>query len=351
MSALPVPGFGFDESRMRSWIGSRDAQPILTVDSHTAGNPTRIILAGVDLPAGVRTVAEVREWLRTERDDVRTRLVHEPRGGSLTCAVLPLPPTDDTHDIGAVILEPGSYPPMCGHCMIGLAGAVAELDLVGPDVRRIRIATPAGIVTAVVELGGERGVDVRLENVPSYVVGGWTAEIDDEPVAVTLSYGGDHYASVDARGLGVALERDNARELVRIAEQIRVSAEQRTMIDPRTGTAADVYQVMFYDHAPAEESAAVVVVAPPGAIDRSPCGTGSSALLALLVDAGAHDVARPLRTRSIIRSRFEVRAAAVDEFDGRPVVTPELRGSAYLTGFSWTVADPSDDLRDGFPPL
>ncbi len=328
---------------------------MLVADSHTAGNPTRIILGGVTPPDGVSDVPAVREWLRQDADHVRTRLTHEPRGGALTCAVLPLPATDRTHDLGAVILEPGSYPPMCGHCMIGLATVACELEMVegqrlAAGGRRLRILTPAGLVVADVDQR-ERS-SVALTNVDSYVVDAWTEELDGRKVHIDLLFGGDYYPTIDVAELGITIDREHANTIVRIARELSNRLRSRDIRDPLTGELLDVYQVMFHQPSPdCRPAARVAVVAPPGVIDRSPCGTGTSALLALRVTRGDVTADQTMETTSIIGSRFKVRAGQVSVVDGRTLVSPTLIGSAFIDGFSIVVADPLDTLADGFAPL
>ncbi|HJQ48433.1 MAG TPA: proline racemase family protein [Amycolatopsis sp.] len=340
------------ERRVRDW-SERRGQPVLqVVDSHTAGNPTRIIVGGLSLPEHARTVPLARAWLRDEADWVRRRLNHEPRGGALTCSVLQIPATDDSHDLGAVILEPGSYPPMCGHCLIGLATVAHELGLArgnpaSDGATRYRILTPAGLVTATVQ---EAPATVALENVDSYVVESWPENLNGREVTCTLVYGGDYYPTIDASELGLTLDRRHADDIVRLAREISARLARRTVIDPVTGDKAEIYQVMF--HQPAGPGRAVTaVVAPPGVIDRSPCGTGSSALLALKIAAGEVDPAGVLTTTSIIGSKFRVHAGGLRTAGATQIVRPVVVGSAYITGFATVVADPADGLADGFAPV
>jgi proline racemase len=340
---------------VEDWLAAGDRSPLLVVDSHTGGNPTRILLAGVTPPAEVVTVEQTREWLRNEADWVRTRLVHEPRGGGLTCAVVPVPASGEEWDIGAVILEPGSYPPMCGHCMIGFAMVIAELGLLpgaGSGAARFAVKTPAGIIDLRTERrgGGERVV--TLTNVESYAVTSFNCSLrHGKTVRVDLAFGGDYYLTVDAESLGLNLERAEARGIVELARELREQVARKPIRDPATGDELDVYQVMFFRRLAADRARArVVVVAPPGVIDRSPCGTGSSALLALLAHKGELAHSDTLTTESIIGSEF--RLSIADDLAGvRGGVTPRLSGQAYINGFLTIVADSRDPLRNGFQPI
>lgn len=339
------------------WLAREDRQVVLAVDSHTGGNPTRIVLSGVNLPGGA-TVDTARAWLRENADHWRRRLVHEPRGGGLTCAVLPIQTTEDGCDIGAVILEPGSYPPMCGHCMIGFASVIIELGLL-PDLwaasgseTRFRIRTPAGPVGVTARKDAGRFSTITLTNVESFVVAAGECQVEGRSMPVELLYGGDYYITVDADKIDLSLDRSNATEIVRLARQLRAAYTDGGVRDPVSNELLDVYQVLFYRRDPnVARRAKIVVVAPPGVIDRSPCGTGSSALFAKLVTEGAIRPDESLTTESIIGSTFTVAAESVRDVGARRLVTPLLTGRAYINGFLTIAADAEDALADGFAPL
>jgi proline racemase len=340
------------------WLDRADRQEILAVDSHTGGNPTRIVLSGIDLPEGVTTVDAARVWLRDNADHWRRRLVHEPRGGGLTCAVLPIATREDGCDIGAVILEPGSYPPMCGHCMIGFASVIIEMALL-PNLWQsdannaaFAIRTPAGKVGVTARKEGGKFTTVTLQNVESFTVTTADVEADGRTMPVELLYGGDYYISVDAKKIGLSLARDNATEIVRIARLLKDAYTKNPILDPISGDELDVYQVLFYEHDPKDPlNAKIVVVAPPGVIDRSPCGTGTSALFAKLVTEGKIASSDTLTTHSIIGSTFTVTAANVRSAPERIFISPALTGRAYINGFLLIAADADDALADGFAPL
>jgi len=341
-----------------TWLAKADRQPVLAVDSHTGGNPTRIVLSGIDLPEDVRGVDAARAWLRENADYWRTRLVHEPRGGGLTCAVLPIPGQEDGCDIGAVILEPGSYPPMCGHCMIGLASVIVELELLpgiwdeADCLATFRIRTPAGPVGVTARRDQGRFTTVTLTNVESHVVLNTPCDVEGRILPVELLYGGDYYISIDADRIGLSLDPSNATEIVRLSRALKDAFTAGEVRDPVTGELLDVYQVLFYaQDAATPHDAKIVVVAPPGVIDRSPCGTGTSALFAKLVTEGKVRPQDTVTTRSIIGSTFTVTAASTRQVAERLQVTPNLTGRAYINGFLTIAADADDALADGFAPL
>jgi proline racemase len=341
------------------WLKKTDRQTILAVDSHTGGNPTRIVMSGIELPSGTRTVDTARAWLRDQADHWRRRLVHEPRGGGLTCAVLPIATKEDGCDIGAVILEPGSYPPMCGHCMIGFACVIVELHLL-PNLwtkndreANFKIRTPAGPVGVTAHRENGHLTTITLTNVASYVVERGETTVAGKTIPVELLYGGDYYITVDADAIDLSLDRDNATEIVHFARQLRTAYTKDGVRDPITGGLLDVYQVMFFRRLSDQDGkrAKIVVVAPPGVIDRSPCGTGSSALFSKFVTDGEIAADTILTTQSIIGSTFTVAAQDLSNHGGRRTVTPLLTGRAYINGFLTIAADSNDSLADGFAPL
>lgn len=352
MTSLSYPDFVYE------WLSKGDRQVLLAVDSHTGGNPTRIVLSGIDLPEDVRKVDDARAWLRHEADHWRRRLVHEPRGGGLTCAVLPIETREDGCDIGAVILEPGSYPPMCGHCMIGFASVIIELGLLpglwaaNENETSFRIRTPAGPVGVTARRSNGAFSTITLTNVESFVVCSETLAVDGRQMPVELFYGGDYYISVDADSIGLSLGRDNATEIVRLARLLKAAYTKDGVKDPLSGEELDVYQVLFYRRdINYTRRAKIVVVAPPGVIDRSPCGTGTSALFAKFVTNGEIQAHETLTTESIIGSTFTVTADHIRDTPGRHYVTPLLTGRAYINGFLTIAADSKDALADGFAPL
>ena len=343
-----------------AWLAAEDRDPILIADSHTQGNPTRIILGGVTPPEGVVGVAATRAWLRDSAEHIRRRLVHEPRGGGLACSVLPVadsnPDPEHGWDIGAVILEPGSYPPMCGHCMIGFATACVELGLVPglvPDdagTTLLRILTPAGVVVTRVRSLPDGGHSVELDNVDAYPVDRIRVTLRSGPMDVELLWGGDYYITVDVASLGITATRKDERALTDLAQQLHAAFRDRDTLDPVTGETLDVYQVMLLQRVE-NTTWRTLVVAPPGQVDRSPCGTGTSALMAYLA---ANDLADPMEgvtTRSIVDGEFHVTGVPVPGAEHPATLSPTVEGRAFINGFHTVVADRHDPFRDGFPPL
>lgn len=325
---------------------------IHTVDSHTEGNPTRIIVSGFGEVRG-STVAEKREYVMKHMDGLRKMLLHEPRGGGLNCAVLPLPPCDPAADVCAIIMEQDEYVPMCGHCMIGLATTLVELNLVKREMPRttLVIETPAGLVTAEVETNGQHVGPVTLRNVPCFLAHR-DVELtlsDGTTITADIAFGGDFYICVSADLLGLDIAPSSAPEIVHHAGRVRAAAEHVPVIHPARPDLNRAYMVMFYRQDAIDPTTyRNVVIAPPGAIDRSPCGTGTSALLARLVARGLLQPEETLTNQGIVGTAFMARVAECTSVGSLPAVIPAVTGRAYLTGFHQWVVDPTDPFPTGF---
>jgi proline racemase len=326
---------------------------IHTVDSHTEGNPTRVVLSGFGVIPG-STLLEKRDYVQANRDDLRRLLLHEPRGGALNCAVLLLDPCDSRADVSAIIMEQAEYVPMCGHCIIGLATTLVELGLVVARTEpqtQIVIETPSGLVTALVEVGNRRTGAVTLRNVPSFL----TAEsvplqlADGRNISADISFGGDFYICVEAKQLGIELSPHFASEIEALGRVIREAARDIKVVHPARPDLDRAYMVMFYEELSLEPiHYRNVIVAPPGMIDRSPCGTGTSAALARLVAQGKMSVGDTLVNEGILGTSFRARAVERVELGEVRAVVPEITGRAYITGFHQWVLDPEDPFPAGY---
>ena len=325
---------------------------IHTVDSHTGGNPTRVIVSGMPAIPG-RTLLERRDHLRRNDDWLRRLLVHEPRASGLMCAVLLTPPGDPEADVGAIFLEQDEYPPMCGHCIIGVATTLVELGLVPRQapVTRIGIETPAGLVRTSVSSEAGHVTSVTFLNVPSFVVdpNAIITLADGQALPAVISYGGEFYVCVDAGTAGVEVSPANADVIVSRANVIRRAVSERKLRHPTRPDLNRVYNVMFYERGSSDPvSYKNVVVVPPGKIDRSPCGTGTSALLAHLIATGELREAAEFTNAGILGTSFKGRVHDQLMLGDTAAIVPEITGSAYLTGFHEFVLDPQDPFPRGF---
>lgn len=333
-------------------MSTRFARAVTTVDSHTEGNPTRVITGGVAVPPGETLLAK-RAWLRRNGDGLRRMLNFEPRGSGMMCSVLLLPPERPESDFSVIIMEQDEYVPMCGHCIIGAATTVVAMGIVAArePVTRVRFDTPAGAVACDVAVAdGEIGA-VTFENVESFL---WRENISLAvegfgTVVADIAYGGDFYAVIDADGLRLALRPDNDGELIgawrRIAHAI---SEQVAVVHPERPGINACYQVLFTSRNATRGDVKQTILCPPGSLDRSPCGTGTCARLALMFARGEILLGEKRRFEGVLGTCFTGEVVRAETRAGITYVTPRVSGRAYITGFHQFVLDPGDPLPEGF---
>ena len=320
-----------------------------TVDYHTAGEPFRIVVSDVGEIAGA-TVRERRETAAgtEEIDRVRRLLCHEPRGHADMYGCFVVPPDDEGADFGVLFWHKDGYSTACGHGTIALGAWAVESGRVpaAPDGEtEIAIDVPSGRVVARVRCKGGAVAAVTFRNVPAYVIArGVPVETARGPLEVDVSYGGAIYASLPAGAAGLSVTPEHAAELTALGREIKwaldASDVARHPTDPRL---SGIYGTILYDELPDTADGPHqrnVAVFADGEVDRSPCGSGTSARVALLdLAPGA-----TLTHDSIIGTTFTAR---VVERIGDAVVT-EIEGMAYRTGEHRFVLDPRDGLGDGF---
>jgi proline racemase len=304
---------------------------ITTTDYHTAGEPFRIVTGGVpDIPGA--TVAERRVNASAEPvDRVRRLLCHEPRGHADMYGCFLVEPDDAGADLGVLFWHKDGYSTACGHGTIALgAWAVETGRVAGPEVV---IDVPSGRVRARV---GEHGVTFR--NVPAFVI---ARGVEAAGRRVDVAYGGAIYASVPARDFGLAVRPEDLPELILAGRAVKAALEgTEAARHPSDDRLSGVYGTILYDDLAPGHQRNVTIFA-DGEVDRSPCGSGTSARLALL---HADGFAGTLRHDSLIGSTF---TAEVVSIEAEGVVT-EVTGSAFRTGEHRFVLDPRDDLGTGF---
>jgi proline racemase len=321
---------------------------VQTIDYHTAGEPFRIVTGGVG-PIPGRTILDKRRFAAERLDRVRELLVNEPRGHADMYGCFVTEPEDEGGDLGVVFFHNAGYSTACGHGTIALATAALEtgmLPMREPETELV-IDAPSGRLPVVVAVADGRVRSVRFRNVPSFVaatglrVGDW--EVD-------VAFGGAFYASVELPGGVVPSELPRLIEVGR--ELKRALEEEREWAHPLEPELRDIYGVIFWQDEGRDDDGVLtqrnVTVFADGEVDRSPCGSGTSARLALLDAAGFLPRGEPLRHLSIVGTEFEGRVVADAGVAGVPAVVTEIAGSAHLTGFHQFVLEPDDDLGTGF---
>jgi len=329
-------------------------RPVRTVDYHTAGEPFRIVTAGVPELEG-RRILDRRRWAKENLDDVRRLLVNEPRGHADMYGCFVTPPDDDWADLGVVFFHNEGYSTACGHGTIALVTWAIDSGRIAvePGSSRVSVTVdvPSGRLACEARLDDEGKVEaVRFRNVPSFVLArDVTVRTSRGPITVDVAYGGAFYATLEAASVGLGLTRADLPQLIALQRELRPALERSLqVVHPAERDLAGIYGVIFWERIGPAEQRNIAVFA-DGEIDRSPCGSGTSARLAVLHDRGELAIGEPFRHRSLVDSAFE--AWVVDEGPAvgrhRSVIT-EVEGSAYRTGESMFSLDPRDPLGTGF---
>ena len=325
---------------------------IRCVETHTAGEPTRIVVSPFPMLKG-ETMIEKRDHFKTDFDRIRRMLMHEPRGHQDMFGAILLPPCDPKADIGAIFMDAGGYLDMCVHGSIGMVTAAIETGMVEPrePLTRLVLDTPSGLVHATARIEGSSVRSVTIQNVPAFLF--QTGEVHlprKGKIPLDIAFGGNFFAIVDAKVLGVRVTPASYKELVSLGLSIRqaVNSEFKTQ-HPEKERLRSVDLVEICD-APDNPNANVknATVFGEGQIDRSPCGTGTCAKMATLYAKGELQLNEQFVSESIIGTIFKGRLIGRTKVRDFDAVLPEIEGDAHITGFSQFVLDPSDPLRDGF---
>ncbi|HUH23844.1 MAG TPA: 4-hydroxyproline epimerase [Brevundimonas sp.] len=322
------------------------------IDGHTAGNPVRLVAGGAPLLSGA-SMAERRLDFLDRYDWIRTSLCFEPRGHDMMSGGFLYPPTLPDADAGILFIETSGCLPMCGHGTIGMITFGLEHGLIRPRTPgRLKIEVPAGVLDIAYETEGDRVTSVRIRNVPAYLAAeGIEIEVPGlGPLKVDVSYGGNYYAIVEPQGAYTGLDDLGASRIVELSGLVRERVrEVFHPVHPDEPSINGVSHVLWTD-APKGEGAdgRNAVFYGDKAIDRSPCGTGTSARLAHLHAKGRLKVGDAFVHQSYICSRFIGRVEAETTVGGYKAIIPSIEGSAVATGFNTIWVDRRDPFWAGF---
>jgi proline racemase len=331
------------------------SKTIQTIDAHTAGEPLRLIISGFPEPRGA-TMLERREWLRDNHDELRTAIMLEPRGHADMYGALLTAPERPASDAGVLFMHNEGYSTMCGHGMIAVATMILERDLLKthqPDV--VVLDTPAGTVHARADVdrggGAVRVRSVSFRNVPSFVLhAGVPVRIGSRELRADVAFGGAFYAIVDSEAAGIPVTRARLHELRQTGMAIKDAVEAAVrVVHPDEPALQGVYGTIFTAAASDERSdLRNVTVFADAEVDRSPCGTGTCAVMAVLAAMGLLAPEQAFTHESIIGSRFVGRMVGEVSVGDLPAIVPEIAGEAYITGEHRFHVDERDPFAHGF---
>ncbi len=333
----------------------KSAKAIHVIGAHAEGEVGHVIVGGVLPPPGA-TVKAQRDWLQSKGDSLRRLLIREPRGGVFTHYNLIVPATDPAADAGFIIMEPMDYPPMSGSNSICVATVLLETGMVAmaePETKLI-LETPGGLVTIRCASADGRVTRVTTTNVPCYVEAlNQVLEVDGlGEVVVDICYGGAFFALVKTDSVGIDITPANARRIVELGEAIKAAA--RAAHHPHHPILGDIGGITFVSFlGPVEivdgvKTARNATVISPGKVDRSPCGTASSARLAAMHARGELAIGERLISRSILDTEFHMKIEAETTAGDRPAISPSISGRAWITGHHTYMLDPDDPFPEGY---
>ncbi|MFP5298044.1 MAG: proline racemase family protein [Actinomycetota bacterium] len=329
---------------------------VVVDDYHTAGEPFRIVTGGVGRIPGDNVLAK-RRYAMENLDEIRQLVVNEPRGHADMYGCFVVDPNDDGADFGTIFFHNAGYSTACGHGTIALATWAIDTGRIAAEDRdsevEIVIDVPSGRLPTVAKVTDGNVVSVRFTNVPSYVYElGVGVETSRGDVEVDISFGGAFYAQVEASAFGLTVDKGSLPDLIRLGREIKHSIEaQREVVDHLEPELRDIYGVIFFDRLPDEDGCLVqknVAIFADGEVDRSPCGSGTSARLALLDSSGELARGRTFKHLGIAGGAFLARVTEATEVAGVPAVITEVEGRSFPVGWHRFVLHRDDDLGTGF---
>lgn len=322
------------------------------IDAHTCGNPVRVVSGGGPFLEGAN-MSEKRQHFLREYDWIRKGLMFEPRGHDMMSGSILYPPSDPANDVGILFIETSGCLPMCGHGTIGTVTIMIEEGLVRPKVQgKLRLETPAGLVHVSYEQEGNKVTSVRLTNIKSYLAAENIEVIcpDLGKLTVDVAYGGNYYAIVDVQENFKGIQAYTADQLISWSRVLRKQInESHSFVHPENPTINGLSHLLWTgDTISSKASARNAVFYGDKAIDRSPCGTGTSARMAQWYAKGKLKKGDEFVHESIIGSQFIGRIEEETTLDEKKAIIPSIEGWAKVTGYNTIIIDENDPYAFGF---
>ena len=342
-----------DAGQMAARLHEKFPSPWISIDSHTAGEPTRLIVGGIGPVPGASMKAK-REYCKTHIDHVRLRLTREPCGSREIMAALLTEPVTDGADFGLIFMDARRYPFLCGHATIGAVTTLIETGMLtaAQSEVTVRVDTPSGPMQTVAHMQNDHVQSVAIEMVPSFVY--QTDQILSLPGlrsihTDTVCVGG-FFIMVAAEQIGLSLTAANSAKLIATGmEMIDAANRQLSVRHPTRAEVKTVDVVEFYDSSEhVRHQGSSIVIYGESHMDRSPCGTGTAAKITLLHHKGQLPVGQSFFNRSPLGTVFEGRIVDETRVGDLQAVKTEIRGSAYITGLHEFVIEAQDPFPKGF---
>ncbi|WP_425637043.1 4-hydroxyproline epimerase [Algoriphagus yeomjeoni] len=322
------------------------------IDAHTCGNPVRVVSGGVPFLKG-ENMLEKRQYFLDNLDWIRTGLMFEPRGHDMMSGSMLFPPHNPENDVAVLFIETSGCLAMCGHGTIGTVTIAIEEGLIYPKTPgKLRLETPAGLVLVEYKQEGQKVKSVKLTNVKSFLAAEGL-EIDSDELGkltVDVSYGGNFYCIIDPQENFPGLEHFKAEQLISMARSLRKKMNEKyEFVHPEHPAIKGLSHVLWTGKTLEPTSTARnAVFYGDKAIDRSPCGTGTSARLAQWYAKGLLKPGEDFIHESFIGSKFIGRIEEETEIAGKPAIIPSIEGWAKVYGYNTIMLDDDDPYVHGF---
>ena len=334
-------------------------QVLKTIDAHVGGEPLRLVVEGAPRPIG-KTMSQKRDWMKRHADQLRRALMLEPRGSRDMCGAMLTEPVAPGSDAGVIFFQNDGFPAVSGHAVVAVTTIALETGLLfsreasSPEARLV-LDTPAGTVHARARLqarGDSRSVDsVVFTNVPSFVLrGGHPVRLGTRELRADVAFGGMFYAIADTEAIGIPLMVSRLPDLRRLGVEIRASINAGgDVAHPLDDQVSGVAGVIFTGP-PQDPEAHLrnVTVFADGAVDRSPCATGTSAVMAVLDAMGLLQDEQPFVHESIIGTLHRGRVARRTQVGDYPSIVTDIEATAWITGEHTFFVNEEDPLKEGF---
>lgn len=339
--------------KLANWSSPSDWLKITTLDTHTAGEPLRIITSGIPNIPG-NNILEKRRYVQENLDYLRKILMWEPRGHADMYGCIITPPVSPEADFGVIFMHNDGYSSMCGHGIIVLTKVAIESGIVkaSEPITTVKIDSPAGLINATGHVKNDKVEKVSFQNVPSYVVA-----LDNEveipeygKIKYDLAFGGAYYTYVQADNVGLTCYPKNIAKLIQVGREIKKAVSESIIIKhPFDDDLSSLYGTIFIGKPKDSNShSRNICIFADGEVDRSPTGTGVSGRLAIHNVRGEIGIGEPITIESIIGTKFEGRIIAQTRFESFDAIIPEVTGEAFITGKHEFFIDPVDPLGNCF---